>query len=156
MLITLTISSGVITAIIRFVSFLTVDLRSDVSLEAPKTMKWTITEPAMYQIAATLPTLRPILTKTKSSLSSLPLFSKLSHHSHTQKNDDASGCAVDAASRNQFVKLDDYHYMHNSKGSKGMGRKYSGVLKTTDVSVSSHVNNGIEEHELTPYGHQLG
>lgn len=140
-----------ITATIRFVSFLRVDLRSDVSLETPRTMKWTIIEPAMYQIAATLPTLRPILTKILSSINSMSLFSRFSSVSRQQKSEDTSGRAGEATDRNQFVKLDDYHYMHDLSGAKELDTNYSGVLKTTNVSVSSHTVADAEEHDLTRY-----
>lgn len=79
-------------------------------------MKWTIVEPAMYQIAATFPTLRPILSKA------LLVLSSFSNGSGLQKSGNRSVGAVEAAGRDRFVKLDDYHYMHNSKDAKDMGR----------------------------------
>ena len=123
-----------ITAIIRFVEFQHADLFSDVSFKCVTTMIWTIIEPGMYQIAATLPTLRPVLKKTVTSLSSLSLLSRFSSTSRLQRTEHSSGNQDEA--RNNFVKLDDYHYMHNSKAGKG-GAEYSGVMKTTDVSISS-------------------
>jgi hypothetical protein len=107
----------------------------------------------MYHIAATLPTLRPILTKTLSSLSSLSLFSKLSQFSQPQKSETSSEGAVEGANGNRFVKLDDYHYMHNSKSANRFGRNSNGVLRTTAISVSDETNTDIEEHELTRYAH---
>lgn len=144
---------GMITAIIRFVRFLQSDILSDASYEAASTMKWTITEPSMYQIAATLPTLRPILTKTLSSLSNLSLLSKFSNLSRMQKSDDKSKGTAETDDRDHFVKLDDYHYMKNSSDGKDAKKNYSGVLKTTDVRISSQTNTDGEEHELTQHAH---
>jgi hypothetical protein len=103
-------------------------------------------EPAMYQIAATLPTLRPILIKFLSTLSQVSSISRL------QKPDGGNSGAVEDTNRDNFVKLDDYHHMHNSKGSKGPGN-FSGVLKTTNVSVSSHGIAETDEYKLARHSH---
>ncbi|PSN64099.1 hypothetical protein BS50DRAFT_500190 [Corynespora cassiicola Philippines] len=52
---------GIITAVLRFVAFVKVDLFEDVTYNSVKTTSWTIIEPGMYLIAATTPTLRPLI-----------------------------------------------------------------------------------------------
>ncbi len=91
-------------------------------------MRWTIIEPAMYQIAATLPTLRPILTKF------LSVFSRVSETRSKQR-----AAAVADEDRDRFVKLDDYHYIQNSKRSNL--KTYSGDLKTTNFNSSVAVSS---------------
>ncbi|KAK7186530.1 hypothetical protein DPSP01_002039 [Paraphaeosphaeria sporulosa] len=137
---------GIVTAIIRFVSFITTDIRSDPSFHGATTMRWGIIEPAMYQMAATLPTLRPLLTSSMSVLSRLSSKSKL----ESSNGGTDAGAEIASGDRNHFVKLDDYHYLQDSRTSKGLGKKYSGVLKTTNVSVTSHTTLSADEYVMGP------
>ncbi|TVY45761.1 putative membrane protein [Lachnellula occidentalis] len=57
----LTASFGLITAIVRFVIFLTVPLAKDLSYYGGRVTIWTTVEPGVYLIAACLPSLRPLL-----------------------------------------------------------------------------------------------
>ncbi|TVY27489.1 putative membrane protein [Lachnellula hyalina] len=57
----LTGSFGIITAIVRFVIFLTVPLAKDLSYYGARVTIWTTVEPGVYLIAACLPSLRPLL-----------------------------------------------------------------------------------------------
>ena len=136
-------TSGIVTAIIRFVSFLTTDIRSDPSFQGVSTMRWGIIEPAMYQMAATLPTLRPLLTSSLSMISRLSNRSKL----ETSNIGNSEGDDASAGSRSHFVKLDDYHYAHDSRAARALGKKYSGVLKTTNVSVTSETDLTLHDHQ---------
>ncbi|KAL8732940.1 MAG: hypothetical protein Q9181_003762 [Wetmoreana brouardii] len=52
---------GMITGIIRLIYFFQIDMFADVTWHAPGTMSWTLIEPGVYLIAATLPSLRPLL-----------------------------------------------------------------------------------------------
>jgi len=56
----LTGSIGLITSILRFVTFFTVDLFADPTFNVVQTMTWTCAEPGVYFIAACLPSLRPL------------------------------------------------------------------------------------------------
>ena len=53
--------SGIVTGIIRLVYFFQIDMFADVTWHAPGTMSWTLVEPGVYLIAATLPSLRPLV-----------------------------------------------------------------------------------------------
>ncbi|KAF2018075.1 hypothetical protein BU24DRAFT_461049 [Aaosphaeria arxii CBS 175.79] len=57
----LTFISGIITAVLRFVTFLNVDLFNDITYYSISTTSWTIIEPGVYLMAATMPTLRPLV-----------------------------------------------------------------------------------------------
>ncbi|KAF2272731.1 uncharacterized protein EI97DRAFT_346459, partial [Westerdykella ornata] len=54
---------GIITAVLRFVSFLNVDLFQDITYLCVTTTSWTVIEPGVYLIAATMPTLRPLVRR---------------------------------------------------------------------------------------------
>jgi hypothetical protein len=81
----------------------------------------------MYQIAATLPTLRPILNKSMKAVEWATSIS-LSRLQRTGEGQQTG------SHRDHFVKLDDYPY---SKDSRGTDVKHLGVLRTTDVSIST-------------------
>ena len=53
--------SGVVTGILRLVYFFQVDMFADVTWYSVSTMTWTLAEPGVYLIAATLPSLRPLV-----------------------------------------------------------------------------------------------
>ncbi|KAF2183416.1 hypothetical protein K469DRAFT_583387 [Zopfia rhizophila CBS 207.26] len=59
----LTSTFGIVTAVLRFVSFFEVDLFSDITYLCVTTTSWTIIEPGVYLIAATMPTLRPLIRR---------------------------------------------------------------------------------------------
>ena len=54
-------NSGMITSILRFVTFFQTDLFSDPTYLVIETMTWTCVEPGVYLIAACLPSLRPLV-----------------------------------------------------------------------------------------------
>ncbi|KAF2266750.1 hypothetical protein CC78DRAFT_458854 [Lojkania enalia] len=54
---------GIVTAVLRFLAFIDADLFDDVTYESISTTSWTIIEPGSYLIAATMPTLRPLIRK---------------------------------------------------------------------------------------------
>lgn len=122
-------NSGIITSIIRLVKFCTINIQADLTFNGAQTMRWTIVEPAMYQIAATLPTLRPILQRSLSLLGQITSTSR----SYINRTDDEQ-----RSGSNNFVKLTEDGYPTKTIGSHNSRKKgFAGVLKTTDVSVSS-------------------
>ncbi|OAG05360.1 uncharacterized protein CC84DRAFT_1052083, partial [Paraphaeosphaeria sporulosa] len=54
-------SRGIVTAIIRFVSFYKIDLESDPTWYAPNLFSYTIVEPSAYLMCSCCPSLRPLL-----------------------------------------------------------------------------------------------
>ncbi|KAL8921166.1 MAG: hypothetical protein Q9172_004162 [Xanthocarpia lactea] len=54
-------SIGTITSVLRFATFFTTDLFSDPTWYVVRSMTWTCIEPSVYFIAATLPSLRPLV-----------------------------------------------------------------------------------------------
>ncbi|KAF2745692.1 hypothetical protein M011DRAFT_131934 [Sporormia fimetaria CBS 119925] len=54
---------GMVAAILRFVSFLQVELFTDITYHGITTTSWTIIEPGVYLVAATMPTLRPLIRR---------------------------------------------------------------------------------------------
>ncbi|PVI06860.1 hypothetical protein DM02DRAFT_581367 [Periconia macrospinosa] len=61
---------GIITAVLRFLVFLHVDLFSDITYNSVSTTSWSIIEPGVYLMAATVPTLRPLVRRFISKISS--------------------------------------------------------------------------------------
>ncbi|CAI6338743.1 unnamed protein product [Periconia digitata] len=61
---------GIITAVLRFLVFLNVDVFEDVTYNSISTTSWSIIEPGVYLMAATVPTLRPLVRRFFSSISS--------------------------------------------------------------------------------------
>ncbi|KAI9788794.1 MAG: hypothetical protein M1816_006575 [Peltula sp. TS41687] len=57
----LTGSFGIITSILRFVNFFQTNLFSDPTFLVVQTMTWTCVEPSVYLIAATMPSLQPLV-----------------------------------------------------------------------------------------------
>ncbi|KAH7125754.1 hypothetical protein B0J11DRAFT_419656, partial [Dendryphion nanum] len=57
----LSLAMGLLTAILRFISFMNDDFFHDLTYLAPSMTSWTIIEPGVYLIAATMPTLRPLI-----------------------------------------------------------------------------------------------
>ncbi|ORY09156.1 hypothetical protein BCR34DRAFT_568876 [Clohesyomyces aquaticus] len=56
-------SIGIVTSILRFVSILQINFLNDVTFLCVKTTAWTVIEPGAYFIAATMPTLRPLIRR---------------------------------------------------------------------------------------------
>ncbi|KAF2002604.1 hypothetical protein P154DRAFT_462026, partial [Amniculicola lignicola CBS 123094] len=54
-------SAGIVTAILRFLSFIQIDAFKDISYLCVTATSWTVIEAGTYLIAATIPTLRPLL-----------------------------------------------------------------------------------------------
>ncbi|KAG8531953.1 uncharacterized protein KY384_003589 [Bacidia gigantensis] len=52
---------GTVTGIVRLIYFFKINMFEDVTWDAVETMSWTLIEPGVYMIAATLPSLRPLL-----------------------------------------------------------------------------------------------
>ncbi|KUJ13242.1 uncharacterized protein LY89DRAFT_672467 [Mollisia scopiformis] len=104
----LTGSVGIITAILRLVIFITIDVFQDITWLSIDIMTYTTAEPGVYLIAACLPSLRPLfkgIFKSKNfsiqSLRSL-LFKKT-------RTDGNSYCVPNAGiSDNRFHRLDDF------------------------------------------------
>ncbi|KAF2794710.1 hypothetical protein K505DRAFT_360851 [Melanomma pulvis-pyrius CBS 109.77] len=57
----LTCTFGIVTSALRFVAFLDVNVFDDITYLSVSTTRWTIIEPGVYLIAATMPTLRPLI-----------------------------------------------------------------------------------------------
>jgi hypothetical protein len=95
----------------------------------------------MYQIAATLPLLRPVLKKILS-------WTRIPHALSSQPLEDSE---ANQGGKANALRLDDYHYMQHSRGKNGNGNGggYTGVMRVTDVSVSSQYEpgRGINETE---------
>ena len=88
--------SGIVTGICRLVMFFRIDLFKDVTYDGVQTMAWTLVEPGVYMIAATLPSMRPLVryffkedTKFRSYLDRFTealLSHRSSSHNHTKDN----------------------------------------------------------------------
>jgi hypothetical protein len=52
---------GIVTAVIRFVSFFRIDLESDPTWYAPNLFSYTVVEPSAYLMCSCFPSLRPLL-----------------------------------------------------------------------------------------------
>lgn len=132
----LTQSSGFIGAIIRFIQFNTTKLDPDIALHDVRPVIWGIIEPAMYQIAATLPLLRPVL-KVMLGWTGIPRALR------SQRLEDPE---ANQGEKPHALRLDDYHYMQDPRGAKGHGKGvgYTGVLRVTDISVSSDHDGDME------------
>jgi hypothetical protein len=60
--------SGIVTAVFRFLAFLHVDIFTDVTYLSIKSTNWSIIEPGVYLMAATVPTLRPLFRRCVSKI----------------------------------------------------------------------------------------
>ncbi|KAI4123828.1 MAG: hypothetical protein LQ338_005088, partial [Usnochroma carphineum] len=83
-----------ITGIIRLVYFFQIDMFEDVTFHAVGTMTWTLVEPGVYLIAATLPSLRPLIRYLFKDIEFKALYKNLhNRYSRTfskQKNSEGS------------------------------------------------------------------
>lgn len=66
-----------VTGILRMVYFFQTDLFADVTFQCVVTMSWTLVEPGVYVIAATLPSLRPLLRYTFNEIKLKTLYGTL-------------------------------------------------------------------------------
>lgn len=60
---TMSCDRGIVTAILRFVGFLRTDVFQDVTYHAVVTTNWSIIEPGVHLMGATVPTLRPMVRR---------------------------------------------------------------------------------------------
>ena len=75
---------GIVTSAVRLISFFQTHLFADPTYFGAKTLTWTIVEPGVYLIAATLPSLRPLLRHVVKDLETSTLFTRLqSYYSRT-------------------------------------------------------------------------
>ena len=83
-----------ITGVIRLVYFFRIDLFADVTYHSVETMTWTVVEPGVYLIAATLPSLRPLVRYVFHDVEWDNIYNHLldrcSRAFSTQKSSDAS------------------------------------------------------------------
>lgn len=68
-----------VTGILRLVYFFETDLFADVTYQSVVTMSWTLVEPGVYVIAATLPSLRPLVRYASNELKLETLYGTLLH-----------------------------------------------------------------------------
>lgn len=68
---------GIITSAVRLISFSQTHFFADPTYFGVKTLIWTIVEPGVYLIAATLPSLRPLLRHVVQNLEISTLFTRL-------------------------------------------------------------------------------
>lgn len=134
-------NSGIITSVVRLVKFCTINIQADPTFNGTQTMRWTIVEAAMYQIAATIPTLRPLLQRSLTFVGQVAGTS-LSRLQRTEEGQQSGS--------NKFVKLAEDGYGNKTIGSQTTRKKdYQGVWKTTDVSISSTKRMPMDdEYEL--------
>ena len=128
---------GIVTAVFRFVVFLRTDVFLDITYYSVATTNWTIIEPGVHLMGATIPTLRPLIRRLFSQMprtlstpkSSTNLFAPGSPSiPKTPKTPNVERPALSkkssardmvptigrAPSRN--VRLDDYHYLQWGSG----------------------------------------
>ncbi len=83
-----------VTCILRMVYFFETDLFADVTYQSVVTMSWTLVEPGVYVIAATLPSLRPLVRYASNELKLKTLYGTLLNRytrtSSTHKYSDSS------------------------------------------------------------------
>ncbi|KAF2872721.1 hypothetical protein BDV95DRAFT_395790 [Massariosphaeria phaeospora] len=123
---------GIVTAVLRFVAFLDSNLFHDITYLSVTTTGWTIIEPGVYLIAATMPTLRPLLRKMfKRVTHTLPSSQRRTSCFRSTVDSDSKDIEADSAhprllrskpSEREFVQtigrvpsrallLDEYHSM---------------------------------------------
>ena len=68
-----------ITGIIRMVYFFQIDILADPTYQSVGIMAWTLVEPGVYLIAATLPSLRPLLQYLFKDVKFKTLYNNLLH-----------------------------------------------------------------------------
>lgn len=131
---------GIVTAIYRFVVFLRTDVFEDITYNSVATTNWSIIEPGVHLMGATVPTLRPVIRRLFSQMPMTLSTSKSTTHlfapgspsmpktPKTPRTPEAERPALlkkssakdvvptigRAPSRN--VRLDDYHYMQWGSG----------------------------------------
>lgn len=132
---------GIVTAVLRFVVFLRTDLFQDVTYYSVVTTNWSIIEPGVHLMGATVPTLRPLIRLVfnrmprtlSTSRSTTQCFSPSSpSRAQTAKTAVTERPALwKKSSARDFVptigrtpsrhmRLDDYHYMQWGSGAYGV------------------------------------
>ncbi|KAJ4294245.1 hypothetical protein N0V90_007935 [Kalmusia sp. IMI 367209] len=126
---------GIVTAVLRFVAFLDTNLFEDITYYSITTTNWSIIEPGVHLMGATVPTLRPLI---RWLFSQMPKPSVSTSRSATQPFSPDSPSAPKtpvverpallkkSSSRNMVptigrapsraVRLDDYHYLRYGSG----------------------------------------
>ncbi|KAF1955651.1 hypothetical protein CC80DRAFT_549343 [Byssothecium circinans] len=133
---------GIITAVLRFVAFLNVDMFLDVTYLCISTTSWSIIEPGVYLMAATVPTLRPLCREfvgriapgALSRHTTRPVRSLTIHPPHfpttvpdtprtpverprfSKKHSTKDVLETIGRKPSRTLQLDDYHYMQYGSG----------------------------------------
>ncbi|KAF2636015.1 hypothetical protein P280DRAFT_510795 [Massarina eburnea CBS 473.64] len=130
---------GIITAVFRFVAFLDVNMFSDVTYLCISTTCWSIIEPGVYLMAATVPTLRPLVRESVNYISpgafscgtSRPLRSctvpttllpsiapttPIERPRLTKKSSANDMLSTIGRKPSRALQLDDYHYLQYGSG----------------------------------------
>lgn len=94
-----------VTGIVRLVYFFQIDLFADVTFNSVGTMTWTLIEPGVYLIAATLPSLRPLIRYFFKGVTLKALYDNLQYCYTrvfpTQKNSKGSTANMQFSSKNK-------------------------------------------------------
>lgn len=130
---------GIVTAVLRFVVFLHTDVFSDITYYSVATTNWTIIEPGVHLMGATVPTLRPLIRRLFSQMprtlstpkSSTNLFAPGSpsipktprtpktpteRPALSKKSSARDMVPTIGRTPSRNVRLDDYHYMQWGSG----------------------------------------
>lgn len=84
-----------LTGILRMVNFFGTDLFADITFECVVGVSWTIVEAGVYVIAATLPSLRPLIQYTTTRLQLKTLYSNLvDRYTHTSSANKCSDPSI--------------------------------------------------------------
>jgi hypothetical protein len=133
-------NSGIVTSGLRFATFFQVDLFSDPTYLVVETMTWTCVEPGVYLIAATLPSLRPLVVPVLASVNLSNVYSRVRslswRASEKQQTNDSplivhvtkgfSGAEASVASSNRSALMSTEP---ETRAEAGYGGKYAGVGK---------------------------
>ncbi|KAF2466939.1 uncharacterized protein BDR25DRAFT_292634 [Lindgomyces ingoldianus] len=125
-------SIGIVTAVLRFVSILQVNYLEDVTYLCVQTTIWTVIEPGAYFVAATMPTLRPLVRRIFAELDSFCPFThaftqwvrrrlpestsgiEAGHGHYLRKKSWNFKLPQDSVPQpSRVLRLDDLHYMQN-------------------------------------------
>lgn len=129
-----------VTGIIRLVYFFQIDMFADVTFHSVGTMTWTLVEPGVYLIAATLPSLRPLVKYFFKDVKLERLYKKLlDRYARAQKTAEGSSANTQFNSKSRRVAT-----IIAIDGARSAGFVKIGERKVKNAGVSKASQEDIE------------
>jgi hypothetical protein len=154
---------GIVTGVMRFVTFLHVNVFEDITYLCISTTSWSIIEPGVYLVAATVPTLQPLLRRLfhripsravsrhttrqacSASFKQATPGTPIQRPKPTQKQSEKEMIATIGRAPSRQMRLDDYHCIRYGSG------VYS-LRSEDDDSVDAVVRESMRHEERNADG----